>query len=93
MQKTSKEANNTVDRSRLQDMVLTAIKKTKKQGATMDEVCDILYTYRTASITPRFIELERRGEIIRPGVVRKGDSGRYQLVMYAREYWNNNRYE
>ena len=87
--KTSWEAAESVDTSRLEKIVLSSIKAHGKIGATHDEVWSHLTkshrhsTFREGSITPRYATLERKGLIIRNGDTRKGSAGRSQLVMYS----------
>ena len=87
--KTSWEAAESVDTSRLEKIVLSSIKAHGKIGATHDEVWSHLIkshrhsTFREGSITPRYATLERKGLIIRNGDTRKGSAGRSQLVMYS----------
>ena len=93
--KTSWEAAESVDTSRLEKIVLSSIKAHGKIGATHDEVWSHLIkshrhsTFREGSITPRYATLERKGLITRNGDTRQGTAGRRQLVMQATQqsYW------
>ena len=88
--KTSWEAAEKVDTTRLERIVLKAIQAHGEGGATHDQIITYLDmrfkgAYREGSITPRYATLERKGFIKRDGTTRKGRAGRSQLVMFYQD--------
>jgi hypothetical protein len=83
---TSIAAALSVDTSALEELVYQAILDTKDRGAIADELRRAYPTLAYSSITARFFNLEKQGRIYRPGITRRGDSGRAQQVMWADKY-------
>lgn len=76
---TSKEAAEGVDSTKLEQLVLKAIKDKGNNGATCFEIGEILPQHGVQTITPRVAPLLRKGYIYRNGDKRKGT--RMQLVL------------
>jgi hypothetical protein len=77
---TSIEAAETVDSTKLEQMVYEAIAK-YPNGCIADDVERELAHIRSHSITPRFAQLIRKGFIEDTGEKRKAASGRSQRVV------------
>lgn len=86
MTSTSYAAQLSVDTTALEQMVYEAILSTKERGAISDELRHMFPNLAYSSVTARFFNLEKQGRIYRPGVTRRGDSGRAQMVMWADKY-------
>jgi hypothetical protein len=78
---TSKEAAESVDTTRLEGMVYSAIFDYGSSGCISDELLDEFSHYPYSSITARFSALERKGYITCGPDTRTGKSGRQQRVM------------
>jgi hypothetical protein len=79
---TSKDAAKTVDASKMEKIVLEAIRGFP-DGCISQEVECVLAQYRSSSITPRYKPLLKKGLIVDTGEKRPGFSGRSQRVMRA----------
>lgn len=79
---TSKEAANTVDVNKMEQLVLDVI-KSFPNGCISQDVESALAQYRASSITPRYRPLMKKGLIVDTGEKRPGFSGRNQRVMRA----------
>ena len=79
---TSKEAAGTVDVSKLEQVVLDAI-KAFPEGCISQDIENALPHIRVSSITPRFNTLLRKNLIVDTGEKRRGFSGRNQRVVRA----------
>ena len=79
---TSKEAARSVDPTKMEQIVLEAI-KSFPDGCISQDVENALPHIRVSSITPRFRPLIRKGLVIDTGEKRPGFSGRSQRVMRA----------
>jgi hypothetical protein len=78
---TSYEAAEKIDTTKMEQMVLDAIKRFP-EGCIADEVLDQLPQYSYSSVTSRFSALLRRNHIEIVGT-RPGRSGRQQRIMRA----------
>lgn len=79
---TSKEAAQSVDPTKLEQIVLDTI-RSFPQGCISQDVEHMLAEYRASSITPRYRPLMKKGLIVDTGEKRPGFSGRNQRVMKA----------
>ena len=79
---TSKEAAQSVDVTKLEQIVLDVIKR-YPNGCISQDVEFVLPEYRSSSITPRYNQLIKKGLIVDTGEKRPGFSGRNQRVMRA----------
>lgn len=79
---TSEAALASVDISKLEQVVLSAIQSFGSGGCISDEILLRLQGYRYSSVTPRYRNLIDQGLIKIIGT-RKGLSGRYQRVYRA----------
>ena len=79
---TSKEAAQSVDTTKLEQIVLDTI-RSFPQGCISQDVESELAQYRASSITPRYRPLMKKGLIMDTGEKRPGFSGRNQRVMKA----------
>lgn len=80
---TSAEAYASVDTSRLEELVLSAIKSFGKNGCTSDDVRTMFRNFAYSSITARYAGLYRKKLITYLPEKRKGVSGRNMRVMVA----------
>jgi len=84
---TSHDAAEQMDATAMESIVADAIWAFRAEGAIADEVCDDLPHHRYNSITPRFKPLKEKGIIIVDGTRRKAKSGRTQMVMWHKEFY------
>jgi len=84
---TSHDAAQQMDATAMESIVADAIWAFRAEGAIADEVCDDLPHHRYNSITPRFKPLKEKGIIIVDGTRRKAKSGRTQMVMWHKEFY------
>jgi hypothetical protein len=84
--KTSKDAAKSLNVSRLEGLVLTAIKRSRKTGRTQDELLKQFPDFSYSSITARPAALKRDGLVVDSGKRRPGRSGRMQAVLVAKEF-------
>ena len=83
---TSKQAAESVDTTRLEELVYNAIKSYGDRGCISDEVRNMFKNLPYSSITARYRSLLDKGYIVDTGERRKGKSGRTQRVMrYSKE--------
>lgn len=80
---TSQLAFDSIDTTVLEEMVLSAIRKSGDRGMTADELLAQFPRYSYSSITARPASLKRKGLIKDSGERRKGRSGRLQAVLKA----------
>ena len=71
----------------MESVVADAIWEFGAAGAIADQVCNALPHHRYNSVTPRFKALKEKGIIITDGTKRKGASGRSQMVMWHKEFY------
>lgn len=83
---TSEEAAYSVDTTKLEQMVHTAIREAGPDGCIAADLLAKFPWLPYSSITARFCALERRGFIICGPDKRKGPSGRHQRVMRDSDY-------
>ena len=81
--KTSKASAQTVDTTKLEEIVYEAIKSFGDKGCISDEVLDMFPKHRYSSITARYAPLLRKGFVEATGETRRGNSGKQQRVMRA----------
>lgn len=79
---TSKQAAQSVDTSKMEQIVLDVI-RSFPDGCISQDVESELAQYRASSITPRYRPLMKKGLIVDTGEKRPGFSGRNQRVMRA----------
>jgi hypothetical protein len=79
---TAKEAAQSVDPTKLEQIVLDTI-RSFPSGCISQDVEHMLAEYRASSITPRYRPLMKKGLIVDTGEKRPGFSGRNQRVMKA----------
>lgn len=80
---TSIEAAYAVDTTRLEEIVLTAIRRFGPGGAIQDDILRRFPQHPYSSITARFKALLDKGLIVDSGERRKGRSGRSQRILIA----------
>ena len=89
---TSREAAESLDLSRLEDIVLSVISGFP-DGCISDQVVNVCireYTItKYPSVTARYKSLSDKGLIFYTGEKRRGESGRNQRVMFAKERQGN----
>lgn len=83
---TSREAAESVDATRLEGMVLAAIRESGWGGMTADELLARFPDHSYSSITARPAALKRKGLVVDSGDKRKGRSGRSQAVLVTPEW-------
>jgi len=79
---TSKKAAESVDATKLEKMVLEAVKRSGEKGMTCEEVADKI-EMEVVSVSPRFAPLKRKGLIYRTDLRRAGKSGRGRIIWKA----------
>ena len=84
---TSHDAAESIDATALESVVADAIWEFGAAGAIADEVCNALPRHAYNTITPRFKPLKDKGIIITDGTRRKAKSGRGQMVMWHKEFY------
>jgi len=82
---TSVEASESVDTTKLEELVYKTILSFGGEGCIADDILAKYPSYPYSSLTARFAALERKGYISRSGDKRKGRSGKGQSVMRASE--------
>ena len=85
---TSHDAAESIDATAMERVVADAIWEFGAAGAIADEVCNALPRHAYNTITPRFKPLKDKGIIITDGTRRKAKSGRGQMVMWHKEFYN-----
>jgi len=83
---TSIEAAQSIEVTKLEAVVLRAIKDAGKSGMTQDELLDKFSQYSYSSITARPSALKRKGLVVDSGERRTAKSGRRQAVLVAQEF-------
>jgi hypothetical protein len=71
----------------MQRVVLAAITSFAANGCISDDVLRILPGYRYSTITARYKQLKEKGLIFTDHRKRKAESGRQQLIMWAKEFY------
>ena len=84
---TSHDAAEQMDATAMESIVADAIWGFRAEGAIADQVCDALPQHAYNSITPRFKPLKEKGIVIVDGTRRKATSGRGQMVMWHKEFY------
>lgn len=84
---TSRDAAESIDVNRLENMVLTAIRNAGLYGVTQSELLEQFPDYSYSSITARPSSLKRKGLIFDSGSRRQGKSSRSQAVLVAAEFF------
>ena len=88
---TCHKAAKNIEPTRLESVVLDAIRHFGESGATMDEVDEAVSNIRRASISPRFKPLLDKGYVIGDGRTRKAlYSNKQQRILWAVEFYNEN---
>jgi hypothetical protein len=82
---TSIMAAESIDQTRLEALVLEAIKASGSKGITQDELLGKFPHFSYSSITARPAALKRKGLVKDSGARRLGRSGRSQMVLIATE--------
>lgn len=83
---TSVAAAESVDTTRLENMVYEAICRFGPGGGISDQVRDKFPDLSYSSVTARYAALKAKGLIVCPGERRPGKSGRGQAVMVATKF-------
>lgn len=83
---TSVKAAESIDVTRLESLVLAAIRNSGSRGITQGELLGMFENYSYSSITARPSALKRKGLVVDSGERRVGASGRGQSVLIAKEY-------
>jgi len=84
---TSHEAADQLNVNAMERLVLSAIKTFGSNGCISDDVLNILPNHGYSSVTARYKQLKEKGFVIVDDRKRKGKSGRNQLVMWAKEFY------
>lgn len=84
---TSHEAAEQVDATRMERIVLDTIRTFGTDGCISDDVLALLHGYRYSTVTARYKQLKEKGLIIVDDRKRKAESGRQQLIMWAKEFY------
>jgi hypothetical protein len=83
---TSIEAAKSINVVGLELLVLEAIRKSKKEGMTADELMQAMPNLSYGSVTARPAALKSKGLIVDSGLRRTGRFGRKQIVLVATEF-------
>lgn len=83
---TSIDAAESIDVSRLEQMILEDIELSGVWGMTQDDLLSMHQRYSYSSITARPTALKRKGLIYDSGERRRGKSGRRQAVLKATKF-------
>ena len=84
---TSHDAADKLDVNKMERIVLAAITSFGSSGCISDDVLDILPAYRYSTVTARYKQLKEKGLIFVDTRKRKGQSGRQQLVMWSKQFY------
>ena len=84
---TSHDAAEQMDATAMESIVADAIWEIGAAGAIADDVCNALPQHAYNSITPRFKPLKEKGIVIVDGTRRTAKSGRGQMVMWHKEFY------
>jgi hypothetical protein len=84
---TSHDAAEQLDVGKMERLVLSAIKAYGTQGCISDDVLNALYMHRYSSVTARYKALKEKNLVVVDNRKRKAESGRQQLVMWAKEFY------
>ena len=88
---TSKMAAESINPSHLESLVLDVIETFGSDGCISDDVIAAFERdnsrHRHNSITARYKALKDKGLVIVDDSVRKGERGRYQMIMYHHAYY------
>lgn len=84
---TSHDAAEQLDVNKMERIVLAAITSFSMQGCISDDVLRVLPGYRYSTVTARYKQLKEKGLIFTDHRKRKGESGRQQLIMWAKEFY------
>ena len=84
---TSHDAADKLDVGKMERIVLAAITSFGREGCISDDVLSILPAYRYSTITARYKQLKEKELIFVDTRKRKGQSGRQQLVMWSKQFY------
>ena len=84
---TSHDAAEQLDVNKMERVVLAAITSFAADGCISDDVLRILPGYRYSTITARYKQLKEKGLVFTDHRKRKAESGRQQLIMWAKEFY------
>lgn len=84
---TSHDAADKLDVNKMERIVLAAITSFGSSGCISDDVLRILPAYRYSTITARYKQLKEKGLVFVDTRKRKGESGRQQLIMWSKEFY------
>jgi len=84
---TSHDAAEQLDVSKMERIVLAAITSFADKGCISDDVLNIIPNHRYSTVTARYKQLKEKGLIFVDNRKRKGESGRQQLVMWAKQFY------
>lgn len=83
---TSVEAAESLDVTRLEEVIYRAIVDAKEKGMTQDELLTKFDYLPYSSVTARPAALKRKKLVVDSGLRRKGRTGRNQIVLIAKRY-------
>ena len=84
---TSHDAADKLNVNKMEQIVLAAITSFGNAGCISDDVLRILSWHRYSTVTARYKQLKEKGLIFVDTRKRKGESGRQQLIMWAKEFY------
>lgn len=84
---TSHDAADQLDVNRMERLVYSVIITFGKDGCISDDVLRALSMHRYSTVTARYKQLKEKGLVFTDHRKRKGESGRQQLVMWAKEFY------
>jgi len=90
---TSKEAAKSLGVSEMESVVASTIREFGAAGCISDQVVDALPHHRYSTITARYKQLKEKGIIRVDDRKIKAESGRNQLVMWHKDYYQEQSHE
>ena len=84
---TSHDAADKLDVNKMERIVLAAITSFGSKGCISDDVLRILSDYRYSTVTARYKQLKEKGLVFVDTRKRQGLSRRNQLIMWSKEFY------
>ena len=84
---TSHDAADQLDVNRMEKLVYSVIITFGKKGCISDDVLEALSMHRYSTVTARYKQLKEKGLVMTDHRKRKASSGRQQLVMWAKDFY------
>ena len=84
---TSHDAAESINATEMESVVADAIWFFGAAGCISDEVLKALPQHGYSTVTARYKQLKEKGIIVADGTKRKGVSGRGQMVMWHKEFY------